>query len=147
LPGVAVLAVVLIAVFGLWATSAFVADVTTVPMQGQGTVIGSEEASQLRLKLTASDGSDWLLEMTLNPVNARRIVGNDDDRGGLVVYSLRRTSVLGPSQTPLANGAASGTMDQNGNSNISLRESSGPTSLQVSFTGRREREPASAGQR
>ena len=72
--------------------------------------------------------------MTLNPVNARRTGGDDDDRRGIVVYTLRGTFVLGPSQTPLATGTASGTMDQNGNGNISLAGSSGTTSLRVPFT-------------
>ena len=133
LAGVAVLVVIIITVLGLWATSAFAADGTTVPMQGQGTVVGSEEASQLRLKLTASDGSDWLLEMTLNPVNARR-TGGDDDRRGVVVYALRGSFTLGLSQTPLATGTASGTMDQNGNGDINLSGTDGPTSLEVPFT-------------
>lgn len=134
LTGAAVVVIVIIAVVGLWATSAFAADGTTVPMQGQGTVVGSGEASQLRLKITASDGSDWLLEMTLNPVSTRRTGGDDDDRRGPVVFSLRGTFVLGPSQTPLATGAASGTMDENGNGDIRLSEAAGPTSLEVPFT-------------
>jgi sulfoxide reductase heme-binding subunit YedZ len=127
--GVAVLVLVLAATLALWAFPAFAADAVTVPMQGQGTVLGGgESASQLRLKLTAADGSDWLLEMTLNPTGARR------SSTGLVVYSLSGSFVLGQTNTPLANGTATGTMDQNGNGDIRLAGSSGPTSLDVPFT-------------
>ncbi len=132
--GVALLLVTLVAALGLWAGAAFAdtppaaAPTATVSMTGQGTVVGGEEASQLRLRMTASDGSSWLLEMALNPLSAR------NSSGDTVVYELGGSFTLGVSEHPLATGAASGTMDQNGNGDIRLTGSSGLTSLDVPFT-------------
>jgi hypothetical protein len=128
--GAAGLLVAIVALLALFTGPVFAADPpaspATVPMIGQGTVVGGESSQQLRLKLSAGDGSQWLLEMTLNPLSARRH-GEE-----LVTYTLGGSFTLGLPDQPLATGTASGTMDQGGTGDIRL-SGSGSTSLDVPF--------------
>lgn len=96
----------------------------TVPMQGQGSVVGNEDQPQLRLKLTSTDSSGWLLEIAVNPAPGSSVS----------VLGLNGTFVLGPPGDPLSKGAAVGTIAQSGQGELKLTGSNGSTSLDVPFT-------------
>lgn len=96
----------------------------TIPMTGQGSVVGNEEQPQLRLKFTATDGSSWLLEIAVNPTPGNSIS----------VLGLSGTFVLGLPGSPLSKGTATGTLAQSGQGELKLSGSGTPTSLDVPFT-------------
>ncbi len=100
----------------------------TVSMQGQGSVVGTRQQPQLRLKLSATDGSGWLLELSLNPVQAG--AGNRS----ISLLGLNGTFVLGTPGTPFSNGAASGTIGQTGMGDVRLTDAKTGTSLDVPFS-------------
>ncbi len=100
----------------------------SVPMQGQGVVVGTRYQPQLRLKLSSADGSRWLLEIALNPTQTR------GSGGSVATVGLNGTYVLGPPGAPLSSGTAIGTLDQTGQGDIKLTDSKTSTSLDVPFS-------------
>jgi DMSO/TMAO reductase YedYZ heme-binding membrane subunit len=123
------LPVIAIAVFATpsLAASAPATSQRSISMQGQGSVVGTRQQPQLRLKLSATDSSGWLLELSLEPVQT----------GGsrsISLLGLDGTFTLGLSGTPLSSGTASGTIGQTGLGDVRLTEAKTGTSLDVPFT-------------
>jgi DMSO/TMAO reductase YedYZ heme-binding membrane subunit len=104
------------------------AGVHTVSMTGQGSVAGTRQQPQLRLKLSAADGSGWLLELALDPVQA------GGESRSMSVLGLDGTFELGTSGAPLSGGKASGTIDQTSRGDLRLTDTKTGTSLDVPFT-------------
>ena len=100
----------------------------TVSMQGQGSIVGTQQQPQLRLKFSAVDSSGWLLELALDPAQA------GGTSRSLSVLGLDGTFVLGISGKPLSAGKAAGTMDQTGHGDIKVTDSKTSTSLDVPFS-------------
>ncbi len=120
-----VIAVLGLSVPSLAATPAL-SSAYSVPMQGQGVVVGTRQQPQLRLRLTSTDNSNWILEIALNPTQggSSRAIG----------VGLDGTFVLGTPGTPLANGNATGTLDQTGKGDVKLIDSKTGVSLDVPFS-------------
>ncbi len=100
----------------------------SIPMQGQGVVVGTRYQPQLRLKLSSADGSQWLLEIALNPTQSR------GSSGSVATVGLDGTYVLGTPGAPLSSGVATGSLDQTGQGDIKLTDSKTSTSLDVPFS-------------
>jgi methionine sulfoxide reductase heme-binding subunit len=107
------------------AAAAVPASPADVSMRGQGIVVGSQSNPQLRLKFNAADGSSWLLEIAVNPVQNSVPAGNK-------VINLGGIFTLGFDNNPLATGTASGVLNPDGSGDIKL-VGSGATSLDVNF--------------
>ena len=102
------------------------AAASPVSMQGQGAVVSGRATQQLRLKFTSDAGTNWILEIAVNPVQTGY------SRSGQVV-TLSGTFTLGLDNEPLAQGTASGILNPDGTGDIKLNDSAG-TSLDVNYT-------------
>ena len=101
----------------------------TVTMQGQAAVITGTSSSQLRLQVSGTGNTGWLLEVSLNPLAITT------DSSGNPVITVSGPFTLGIPQTPIASGTANGAVSNNsGSGDIKLTDSASATSLDMTFT-------------
>lgn len=126
---------------------------STVPVLGQATVVQGDFSPELRVKALATDGSGWLLEAALSPVqqSAREGEGDDDDdegereehegegrgRTGAAANQnvlLDGAYTLGQEGQPLLTGEAAGQIIQGNVVALQLFNAKGVAVLNVSVT-------------
>jgi hypothetical protein len=100
----------------------------TITMLGQAAMVNGTQNSQLRLKITATDSSGWLLEVALNPDNLK------SNNGSNPIWNISGPFTLGKTQQPIATGTATGWVGSDGVGDILLTSSVTPMSLDVSFS-------------
>ena len=120
--------VVLIAAIPSLADTPPAGSSATITMLGQAAMVNGTPNSQLRLKITATDSSGWLLEVALNPDSLK------SNNGSNPIWNISGPFTLGKTQQPIATGTASGWVGSDGAGDILLTYSATPMSLDVSFS-------------
>ncbi len=122
-----------------------------VPLSGQAVVVQEGSQTQLRLKASATDGTGWLIEAALAPVqqvseqegrereddegeeeeHEERERGRERSSREAQVISLDGTYTLGQEGLPLMTGAATGQIDRFGTVSLQLYDQRGEQVLYV----------------